>query len=88
MNIYVGNLPHATTESELSDTFSEYGSVTSASIITDRDTGKSRGFGFIEMPDEGDAAKAVQELNGQELGGRALRVNEARPREQRSNKRF
>ena len=88
MNIYVGNLPHATTDSELKDTFSEYGSVDSAKIITDRETGRSRGFGFVEMPDDADAAKAVQELNGQELGGRALTVNEAKPRERRSEPRY
>ncbi|MCH8123323.1 MAG: RNA-binding protein [Bacteroidetes bacterium] len=84
MNIYVGNLPHATSDSELKDAFGQYGSVDSAKIITDRETGRSRGFGFVEMPDDGDAAKAVQELNGQDFDGRPLTVNEARPRERRS----
>ena len=88
MNIYVGNLPHATTDSELSDTFSEYGSVDSAKVITDRDTGRSRGFGFVEMPDDADAAKAVEELNGRDLGGRPLTVNEAKPRERSSGPRY
>ncbi len=88
MNIYVGNLPHATTDSELKDAFGQYGSVDSAKIITDRETGRSRGFGFVEMPDDGDGAKAVQELNGQDFDGRPLTVNEARPREQRSGSRY
>jgi len=85
MNIYVGNLPHATTEEELNDAFSQYGSVDSAKIITDRDTGRSRGFGFVEMPDDGDANNALQNLNGADLGGRSLTVNEARPRKERFN---
>ena len=88
MNIYVGNLPHATTESELRETFSAYGSVDSAAIVTDKFTGKSRGFGFVEMPDDSEAGTAIEELNGQDLGGRALTVNEARPREQRSESRY
>ncbi len=88
MNIYVGNLPHATTDSELKDAFGQYGSVDSAKIITDRETGRSRGFGFVEMPDDGDGAKAVQELNGQDFDGRSLTVNEARPRERRSGSRY
>lgn len=88
MNIYVGNLPHATTESELSEAFSEYGSVESAKIITDRDTGSSRGFGFVEMPDDSEAKKAMQALDGQDLGGRSLTVNEARPRNHGSQSRF
>ena len=88
MNIYVGNLPHATTESELKDAFAEYGSVNSAAIIKDKFTGKSRGFGFVEMPNDGEASDAINGLNGQEMGGRALTVNEARPREQRSRSRY
>lgn len=82
MKIYVGNLPFSTTESELESIFSEYGSVQSASIITDRDTGRPRGFGFVEMGDD-DARSAIEALNGQEMGGRSLTVNEARPREPR-----
>jgi len=88
MNIYVGNLPHATTESELKAAFSEYGSVSSAAIIKDRDTGRSRGFGFVEMPDSGEADSAVRGLNGREFGGRSLTVNEAKPREKRPQSRY
>ncbi len=80
MNIYVGNLPHETTESELTDAFAAYGSVNSASIIKDKFTGKSRGFGFVEMPDDSEASDAIKSLGGQEMGGRTLTVNEARPR--------
>lgn len=88
MNIYVGNLPHATTESELKAAFDEYGSVSSAAVIQDKFTGRSRGFGFVEMPNDGEAQNAIQGLNGQDLGGRTLTVNEARPREQRSQGRY
>lgn len=88
MNIYVGNLPHATTESELKDAFAEYGSVSSASIITDKFTGKSRGFGFVEMPNAAEASDAINGLNGHDLDGRTLTVNEARPREERSRSRY
>jgi len=76
--LYVGNLPFQTTEDDLSDMFSQMGNVESVRIITDRDTGRSRGFGFVEMADD-DADKAVEQLNGQDMGGRALTVNEARP---------
>ena len=76
--LYVGNLPFQTTEEDLSDLFSQAGNVESVRIITDRDTGRSRGFGFVEMGDE-DADKAVESLNGTEMGGRPLTVNEARP---------
>ena len=84
MNIYVGNLSFKTTEAELKQTFEAFGEVTSANIISDRETGRSRGFGFVEMPDAEEAKKAVESLNGSNVGGRALRVNEARPREDRS----
>ena len=87
MNIYVGNLPHKTTDSELNDAFSEFGSVHSAKIINDRETGRSRGFGFVEMPNDSEGAAAVKELNGQEFGGRTLTVNEARPRTQGQGRR-
>ena len=76
--LYVGNLPFQTTEEDLSDIFSQAGNVESVRIITDRDTGRSRGFGFVEMGDE-DADKAIEQLNGTEMGGRPLTVNEARP---------
>lgn len=81
MNIYVGNLSYDTSEDDLRSAFEAYGEVDSAKIITDRDTGRSKGFGFVEMPDQGNGTSAIDGLNGQELGGRPLRVNEARPRE-------
>jgi RNA recognition motif-containing protein len=84
MNIYVGNLPHATTDSELREAFEEHGSVSSATVIKDKFTGRSRGFGFVEMSNDGEAQNAIQALNGNDFGGRTLNVNEARPREQRS----
>jgi RNA recognition motif-containing protein len=80
--IYVGNLSFSTTEQDLINMFSEVGNVESAQIITDRDTGRSKGFAFVEMSD-GDAEQAINRFNGQEVGGRALTVNEARPREER-----
>lgn len=83
MNIYVGNLPYNATEDELRSKFEEYGQVSSANIIKDRDTGRSKGFGFIEMPDDGEAEEAIQALNEFEMGGRNLRVNQARPKEKR-----
>lgn len=83
MNIYVGNLTYDLSEAELREAFEAFGTVDSAKIITDRDTGRSKGFGFVEMPDQGNAESAIEGMNGQELGGRALRVNEARPRERR-----
>jgi RNA recognition motif-containing protein len=76
--IYVGNLPFRATEEELSGLFSEIGAVESVSIITDRDTGRSKGFGFVSMSDD-DADKAIAALNGKDFAGRALTVNEARP---------
>jgi len=79
--LYVGNLAFATTSDDLRDAFSEYGTVSSATVITDRETGRSRGFGFVEMEDG--AEQAVEAMNGKDLGGRTLNVNEARPREDR-----
>ncbi len=81
-NIYVGNLPFATTEDELTQIFSQHGKVDRSSIIIDRQTGRSRGFGFVEMSDDGEADAAIAALNGMDMNGRALVVNEARPREQ------
>ena len=81
--IYVGNLSYQTTENDLTSLFEQAGMVESVSIITDRDTGRSKGFGFVEMSAE-DADKAIAQLNGTEVDGRALTVNEARPREERS----
>jgi RNA recognition motif-containing protein len=83
MNIYVGNLSFDTSESELESAFASYGTVTSARLATDRDTGRPRGFGFVEMSDKTAAQAAIDGLNGTQLGGRALTVNEARPREAR-----
>lgn len=80
MNIYVGNIAYELSEDELREAFSSYGEVESARIITDRFTGRSKGFGFVEMADDEQAQKAIDEMNGRELSGRALRVNEARPR--------
>lgn len=83
MNIYVGNLSYGMTESELRDAFAAYGEVSSAKILIDRETGRSRGFGFVEMPNQSEGEAAISHLNGKDLGGRALRINEARPRERR-----
>lgn len=80
MNIYVGNLAYRTTDDELSELFGAYGEVSSARVITDRETGRSKGFAFVEMPDQASAQEAINAINGQDVGGRALRVNEARPR--------
>ena len=80
MKIYVGNLPWSCTDQELSQLFSEVGDVSTATVITDRETGRSRGFGFVEMNDDAAANKAIAELNGKEMGGRPLRVNEANER--------
>jgi RNA recognition motif-containing protein len=82
-NLYVGNLPHSTTEAELRDAFAVYGQVDSVNIITDRDTGRARGFAFLEMGDSGGAEKAIAALNGSDLGGRTIQVNEARPKADR-----
>lgn len=83
MRLYVGNLSYQSREDELRDLFAAYGEVTNVSIITDRDTGQSRGFGFVEMADDDDGNKAMNELNGADFGGRRLVCNEARPREPR-----
>jgi|SRR5215207_9964171 len=82
--IYVGNLSYQTTETDLRDLFEQAGEVESSTIITDRDTGRSKGFGFVEMGSE-NADKAIAQFNGKEIDGRALTVNEARPREERSS---
>lgn len=83
MNIYVGNLPYTVRDQDLLTLFSEYGNVSSAKVIIDRETDRSKGFGFVEMPSADEGANAVNKLNGYEFQGRALRVNEARPREDR-----
>jgi RNA recognition motif-containing protein len=84
MKIYAGNLDWQTTEAELREAFEAYGDVSSVSIITDKQTGHSRGFGFVEMPSDEDAQAAINGLNGTELNGRTITVNKARPREERS----
>lgn len=82
MNIYVGNLPYSITEDDLRSTFERYGTVTSAKIVMDRDTGRAKGFGFVEMPDQSEAEAAIKALDGAPLNGRPARVNPAKPRPQ------
>jgi cold-inducible RNA-binding protein len=82
-NIYVGNLSFRTTEMDLEAAFSAYGAVDKATIVKERETGRSRGFGFVEMSNADEAQRAIASMNGKDLGGRALQVNEARPREER-----
>lgn len=84
MNIYVSNLSFNVTDEDLQDFFADYGEVSSAKVITDKFTNKSRGFGFVEMPDDEAARKAIAELDGGIVEGRAIKVTEARPREERS----
>ena len=83
MNIYVGNLAYKMSEEELRSAFEAFGTVDSARFVIDRETGRSKGFGFVEMPNKYEAEKAIAELNGTELAGRTVTVNEARPREER-----
>jgi len=83
MNIYVGNLSSTTTEDELRAAFEAFGQVTSATIIKDKFSGESRGFGFVEMPSKDEAQEALNKMNGQDLNGRSVRVSEARPRTER-----
>ncbi len=82
--LYVGGLPYSTTEQQLSELFSQQGTVTSAKVITDKFTGQSRGFGFVEMSTEEEAQKAISALNGTQLDGRTMTVNEAKPQEKRT----
>lgn len=77
MNIYVGNLDYGTTNQSLHDLFAQFGNVENANIITDRETGRSKGFGFVEMSEKNEGIKAISSLNGQEVGGREIRVSEA-----------
>ncbi len=83
MDIYVGNLSYDMTTDELREAFEQHGTVDNAKIIMDRDTGRSKGFGFVEMPDQAEGEAAIAELNGAMIRGRAVRVNEARPRNDR-----
>ncbi len=81
VNIYVGNLPYRLEEDELRSAFAAFGEVSLVKVVIDRETGKSKGFGFVEMPVQAEAEEAIRQLNGQDFKGRSLRVNEARPRE-------
>ena len=81
--LYVGNLPFSATEEEITTKFAACGTVESAKLITDRDTGRSKGFGFVEMSSDAEAQAAIQKLNGQDYGGRPMTVNEARPQEKK-----
>ncbi|MEO8650225.1 MAG: RNA-binding protein [Acidobacteriota bacterium] len=83
MKLYVGNLSFNTSNSELEELFGQIGTVETATVVEDRDTGRSRGFGFVEMANKEDAERAIEELNGKEVDGRELKVNEAKPRENR-----
>lgn len=85
MNIYIGNLNYKLSESELEQVFTEFGEVSSVKIIKDKFTGKSKGFGFVEMPNSNEANVAIEELDGAEVGGRNMRVNEARPKKNFEN---
>jgi len=85
MNIYVSNLSFAVQDEDLREFFAEYGEVASAKVITDKFTNRSRGFGFVEMPDETAAQKAIQELDGATVDGRTIKVNVARPKEEKTN---
>jgi len=82
-NLYVGNLPHSTTEAELRNIFEPHGAIEKITLVTDRDTGRSRGFGFVEMTDASEADKAIAALNGTDLGGRTLTINEAKAKTDR-----
>jgi len=84
MNVYVGNLAYTTSGDDLREVFEAFGEVTSANVISDRDSGRSKGFGFVEMSDDAGAREAIEKLNGTEVDGRTITVNEARPREERS----
>jgi len=86
MNIYIGNMSFDTTEDHLRQAFEGYGDVSTVNIISDKYSGKSKGFGFVEMASKDDALTAIGELNGREMNGRNLNVNEAKPREQRNNR--
>ena len=83
MNIYVGNLPYSTTQDDLQELFAPYGEVSSTSVIMDKFSGRSKGFGFVEMPNQAEAEAAIKALNESDLNGRNIRVNEARPRTER-----
>lgn len=85
MDIYVGNLPYSATDNDLQELFGNYGSVTSARVIMDRMSGRSKGFGFVEMPERSEAEQAIEAINGSDFMGRPLRVNESQPRPRNEN---
>jgi RNA recognition motif-containing protein len=87
MNIYIGNLPYSVSEEDLRDKFSEFGQVQSANIITDKFSGRSKGFGFVDMPNDPEAREAIEAMNDKDFKGRTIKVNEARPREERPMRR-
>ncbi len=87
MNIYVGNLPYSMTEDTLRDIFEEYGNVSSVKVITDKISGRSKGFAFVDMPEESQANEAIEALNGKEMDGRTIVVSKARPKEEHTSDR-
>ena len=87
MNMYIGNLAHDVTENDLKNAFSEFGEVSSVKIITDKFSGRNKGFGFVEMPDNSEADQAIKALNGKVLNGRSIKVNQARPQGKRPQRR-
>ncbi len=87
MNIYVGNLSYNMTDEDLEKMFQEFGTVSESKIITDRDTGRSKGFGFVEMPNQAEGDEAIKELDGKEIDGRSIKVNVAKPKEDRPRRR-
>ena len=88
MNIFVAGLSYKVNDADLSNLFEEYGVISSAKVVVDRQTGRSKGYGFVEMDDEASATKAIEELNGAEYDGRTISVSEARPREERPRRSF
>lgn len=87
MNIYIGNLPYNVSEEDLRDAFGQFGQVQSANIITDKFSGRSKGFGFVDMPNDSEAREAIEAMNDKDFKGRTIKVNEARPREERPMRR-
>ncbi len=87
MNIYVGNLPYSVTEANLKEIFADFGEVANVSIIMDRESGRSKGFGFVEMPNNNEAENSIKALNGKEIQGRSITVNQAKPRTERPQRR-
>ncbi len=87
MTIYIGNLAYTVTEDDLRDAFSEFGEVETASIINDKFSGRSKGFGFVDMPNDSEAREAIEAMNNKDLNGRTIKVNEAKPREEKPARR-